>query len=108
MNDAVNLSAVDAVQLLKRGEVSPRELMDAVIDRIKAVDGIINAVVVQIFEEAKRKARDYEIDKDRVSDPSYLAGLPMLAKEFNEIAGTRVCFGSKLYIDQISSETDVP
>lgn len=108
MNEAVDLTASEAVRLLKHGEMSSAELMDAVIDRIEEVDGAVNAVVVRFFEEARREAGRFRLDEARIGDPSYLAGLPLLAKEFNEIAGTPVCYGSKLYLDRISETTDVP
>ncbi len=108
MNELVDLTAVEAVRLLKQRDVSSLELLEAVIEQIETVDGSVNAVVVRIFEQAREQAEKFRLDEGRSQDASYLAGLPMLAKEFNEITGTRVCYGSKLYLDQISTEDDIP
>jgi len=42
---------------LRRGEIAPREVLDALAERIAAVDAKVNALPTLCFERA-RKARD--------------------------------------------------
>ncbi len=51
------ISAVDAVDLLKRGEVSPLELVDAAAARIAATDSAINALPILCLDRARDHAR---------------------------------------------------
>ena len=43
-SDLYRRTATEVVGLLKRGEVTPLELIDAAADRIAATDGAINAM----------------------------------------------------------------
>ena len=44
MNDLVKLTARQAVDRLRRREVSPLELIDAALERIEETDGALNAL----------------------------------------------------------------
>ncbi|MXZ53028.1 MAG: amidase, partial [Acidimicrobiaceae bacterium] len=48
--DLCYLSATDAVELFRRREMSPRELMEAVIARAEEVEPTINAFTDTFFE----------------------------------------------------------
>ncbi len=51
------LDATAQAALVRSGEVSPAELVDASIERIERVDSQLNAVVYQRFEKARAEAR---------------------------------------------------
>ena len=51
MQDAIGLAG-----LLRRREVSAREVITAHIGRIEAVDPVVNAIVTRTFESALAKA----------------------------------------------------
>jgi amidase len=70
------LDATDQAALVARGEVSPRELVDAAIDRIEALDGPINALTYRTFDEARRHA-----DGPLPGGP--FRGVPFLLKDLN-------------------------
>ncbi len=53
MNDYAQHDATALAELVRKKEVSPRELVDDAIARIEAVDGQLNAVVMRFFEEAR-------------------------------------------------------
>jgi amidase len=55
--DVFRLTAHEAVRQLKRGEVSPLELVDAAIARIEATNGAVNAIVTTCYERAREHAR---------------------------------------------------
>ena len=47
-----NLDATAQADLVRAGEVSPRELAEASIERIEALNGELNAVIHPLFEQA--------------------------------------------------------
>jgi amidase len=50
------MDAVDQAALVRRGDVSATELLDAAIERIESVDPHLNAVIIRWFDEAHRAA----------------------------------------------------
>ena len=68
-DELVRLTAVEAVDRLLRGEVSPTELVEASIARTESVDGTLNAMPTHCFERAREHARRIE-RKKRPSRPS--------------------------------------
>ena len=46
MTDLIHLTACAAVDMLKAGDVTPQEMVDAAYDRIEAVDGAVNATPI--------------------------------------------------------------
>jgi amidase len=56
-NELVRLDATEQASLVRRGEVSPLELVDAAIMRIDALIPRLNAVIHRFYDEARRQAR---------------------------------------------------
>ncbi|MGZ4764438.1 MAG: amidase, partial [Ilumatobacteraceae bacterium] len=50
------MDAVDQAALVRRGEVSATELLDAAIERIESIDPQLNAVIIRWFDDARRAA----------------------------------------------------
>jgi len=50
------LDATDHAALVRSGQVSPVELLDAAIERIEQIDPSLNAVIIRWFDEARRDA----------------------------------------------------
>lgn len=88
-DELATLDAVDQANLVKRGEVSPRELVEAAIRRIEAVNPKINAVIDFRFEKALALAGS----RDLPNGP--LKGVPTLVKDV-AIAGEANYLGSRL------------
>ena len=55
-DDLSRLDAVEQAALVRRGEATPRELVDAAIARIEEVDPTVQAVLHRRFEQAQREA----------------------------------------------------
>jgi amidase len=49
------MDAVDQAALVASGQVSPRELLEAAIERIERIDPTLNAVVIRWFDHARRQ-----------------------------------------------------
>lgn len=73
-----SLTIAAAHEKLKKKEVSATELLQSCIDRVKGVDGKINAVVHRNFEGALEEAKKFDA-KGEVTHP--LSGIPYLAKD---------------------------
>jgi len=54
--DLARLDATAQAELVRRGEASPVELVDAAIDRIEAANGEINAVIHKLYDKGREAA----------------------------------------------------
>ncbi|MFO0633538.1 MAG: amidase [Nannocystaceae bacterium] len=81
----LDVSAMTLARWVRERRVSPRELVDAHIDRIGAVNPALNAVIAQRFEAARREAAQAEAQVMAARDPAELPpllGLPFSTKEY--------------------------
>lgn len=100
--ELAGMTATRIVGLLKAGEVSALELLDALESRIQAVDPVINALPVLCFDRARNQARQKTGRSNGV-----LAGLPVAIKDLNEVSGVRTTFGSLVHKDHIPTRSDL-
>ena len=99
MDDLAALDATDQADLVRTGEVTPVELVDAAIDRAEAVNGPLNAIVTPLYERARALAAG-----DLPDGP--FRGVPMVLKDFAaEWEGTRFTEGSAFAADYVSTHT---
>ncbi|MEW2915115.1 amidase family protein [Leisingera sp. JC11] len=98
------LEAHEVVTLLKKGEVSSRELLDAAFERIEAVRPSINATTVTCKERAYEAVDN--LDDSENDNPGWLAGLPIGIKDLTPVAGVRTTFGTKGLADLVPKESD--
>jgi len=56
VTEPLDLDAVGQAELVRRGEVSPAELVDAAIGRIEARNPVLNAVIHERFDAARAEA----------------------------------------------------
>jgi amidase len=102
-----NLTACEAVTLLKKREVTPRELIDAAAARIEATNTRINAMVTLCLERARDHARRLEkLDRSSLP-PQFLHGLPIAVKDNTDVAGVRCTSGSRIYAQRIAQASDI-
>jgi Asp-tRNA(Asn)/Glu-tRNA(Gln) amidotransferase A subunit family amidase len=95
MTDLHYLPAAEALRLFRARELSPVELVTAVIERAEAVEPVINAFAETFYEQALDQARAAEARyAGRGGQPRPLDGLPVAVKEEAEVAGQRNTLGS--------------
>ena len=87
--------------MLRRREVSAREVTAAHIQRIEDVDGAVNAVVTRTFEAALDQAARADEALARGAEPGPLHGLPVAHKDLHDTAGVRTTYGSVLFADHV-------
>ena len=86
-HDATALAA-----LVRAGEISPHELIEAAVRRLEAVNPSVNAVVYRMDDEARAAAA--AVDREAV-----FAGVPFLAKDLqSDYAGHPTSRGSRLMV----------
>ena len=104
MTDLTKLTARAAVDLLRRREVSPLEMIDAAVARIEATDGFLNALPTLCVDRARTHA-------ERIVEAghglSWLGGLPIAVKDLNDVAGVKTTYGSPLFADHVPDRSDI-
>ena len=82
------LDAFGQAALLRNGEVTPLELVDHTLDRIEKLNPRLNAVVIDLFDDARKKAADLKLDAE-------FSGVPILVKDSGQqIEGTQHFLGT--------------
>jgi amidase len=104
-NPLISQSAVEVVELLKVGAITPHDCLDALESRIAQVDGAVNALPTLCLERA-RKAADAALAKP-MAERGLLAGLPVAIKDLTEVKGVRTTHGSPIFADHISAFSDI-
>lgn len=98
------LEAHQVVALLERGEISPRDLLDACYARMAEVEPAVNATPTLCPERAY--AALARLDKADKSHPGWLGGLPVGIKDLTTVKGVRTTFGTRAMADFVPDETD--
>jgi amidase len=92
--DLSRLDATAQAELVRQGEISPRELVEAAINRIEKVNPQLNAVITPLFEKAHAAAASRELPQGP------FAGVPLLLKDLGVwSAGDRYCAGMRFLRD---------
>ncbi len=99
-NDLIRLSAVTVRDLLRRGQVTPADLVEAAIARIEAVDGPVNALPTRCFDRARAQAASLK------GSDTVLGGLPLVIKDNNEVGGVRSTGGTPIFADRVPAASD--
>src|SRR6202171_1716904 len=84
--------------LVRKRQVSARELLDEAIARTAKVDPQINAVVVKHYDYAQR-----QIDRGLPDGP--FTGVPFLLKDLDILEGTRTTSGASVYKNNVPDHT---
>jgi aspartyl-tRNA(Asn)/glutamyl-tRNA(Gln) amidotransferase subunit A len=87
--DLPALTIADLQTLLRRREISPREVLDALQARIKDVDKTIDAYLSIDFEAAVKEAEKVDVDLP-------LGGVPIAIKDIINVAGQPCTCASKI------------
>src|SRR5437870_4299906 len=97
-NQLARFDAIAQAELMRRGEVSATELVEAAIARIEALNPQLNAVVTPLYDFGRAAART-------IHGSSRLAGVPYLLKDLGAgLAGTRQTSGSRALAGYVSHE----
>ena len=93
MTDTTWLDATAQAELVRSGQVSPKELVEAAIDRIDRVNPQLNAVIRERFDAARTEAAG------ELPDGPF-RGVPMLLKDLGcHVAGEATHYGTSFLRD---------
>lgn len=81
-------SATEIARRIRAGELSAVEAVEAHIQRIEAVNPALNAVVVPLFDQARKEAAAADAARARGEALGPLHGVPITIKECHHVAGT--------------------
>ncbi|GAB4060465.1 amidase [Uliginosibacterium sediminicola] len=94
LQDIAALDGIARGELLRRGELSPRELLEATISAATALNPQLNAISETLYDSARAEVSQTPL----MASP--LAGQPMFIKDlFMPVAGARMQNGSLLFKD---------
>ena len=103
MNELHWLPAVEAARRIAAGELSPVELVGALLDRIDRIDPALHSVVRVDREAAMQEARNAEAEAraGRLRGP--LHGVPIGVKDIIDVAGQPTTCQSRILADKLAS-----
>jgi len=96
--DYGSYDGVGLAGLVRKKDISAKELLDEAIARTEKIDSKINAVVVKHYDYAK-----LQIEQGLPDGP--FSGVPFLLKDLDLLAGTRTTFGASIYKDDVADHT---
>ncbi len=100
-------TATEAVNALRRGAISSRELTAHVFERIKKHNTKINAFVTLLEEQAMARAKEADQALAKKQPWGKLHGLPIVVKDVFATDGVRTTSGSKLLEKYVPKEDAV-
>jgi amidase len=96
--DYDSFDAIGLADLVRKGQVTAKELLDEAVARTAKVDPEINAVVVKHYDYAERQITNGLADRP-------FTGVPFLLKDLDLLAGTRTTFGASVYENDVADHT---
>jgi amidase len=107
-NELWRLSAVETVARLKKGELSPLDLVEASARRIAEVEPAVNALPTLCLDRARDHAKRIMqggAGCEAAGEAGWLAGLPVSIKDLTDVAGVRTTYGSPLFADHVPAKS---
>lgn len=108
MSEFAFLSATDLASKIKNREISCEELLAYYLDRVDRYNDDLNAIVVDVREQALSEARAADAALVNGDALGPLHGVPMTIKESYNLAGTPTTWGSPDWQDNVPTEDAVP
>jgi amidase len=104
-SELIAARATALVERLRRDEITPLDLLDALEWRIAAIDPKVNALPTLCFDRARDNAR--ALMQKPASERGRLAGMPVPIKDLTAVAGVRSTSGSPIFADYVPETSDV-
>ena len=100
-DDLCYITATEALARFRSLDLSPVELMSAVIARSEAVNPAVNAYTYTFYERALEQAEEAEARYRSGAETRPLEGVPIVIKDFHPVAGETTTFGSRMFANHV-------
>ena len=104
----IQTDALTLARRIRTKEISPVSVVEAVLQRIEALQPTVNAFVTVTADEAREAARRAEAAVMAGEPLGPLHGVPFSVKDLLFTRGTRTTMGSLIFADQVPTEDAVP
>lgn len=104
MSDVPILTIAEAARLIAARRLSPLDLAKSCIDRVAAMDGVLNSFLLVTAELALEQARSAEADIMRHGPRGPMHGVPYALKDIYDTAGIRTTAQSARCKDRVPAE----
>ncbi len=101
-------TATELGQVFRSGQARPSDALAAVLARIEAVNGSLNAIVTLDLPGARAAAATADQRWQAGTPLSPLDGVPLTVKDNLFVAGLRATWGSLLFADHVAPQDDLP
>ena len=99
MSDVLELTLSQAARMVRERKLSPVELVEASLARIRQHDGVLKSFITVFEEQAMQVARAAELLSGAGHELGPLQGIPIALKDNVAVRGTRTTAGSKVLSD---------
>jgi aspartyl-tRNA(Asn)/glutamyl-tRNA(Gln) amidotransferase subunit A len=106
-DDICRTDAVSLARRIRQRELSPTEVVDAVLDRMERLNPALNAFCTPTPDLARAEARRVEAAIMAGEEVGPLAGIPVAIKDLVLTKGIRTVSGCWAYADFIPDEDDI-
>jgi amidase len=105
--DLAFASALDQAAMIRRGDLSPSELVDGYLERIEQLDGKLDSYLTVAADQAREAARGAEQRAARGDfEGSPFLGVPVSIKDLADTAGIRTTHGTATFADRVPDHDD--
>jgi amidase len=98
--------AARQAELVRSGEVSPRELVDLYLERIERIDPKLNAFRIVLAERARAEAEEAERRRSS-GDAGPLNGVPIAIKDTQDLEGEVTMHGTSCFDRPAAADTEM-
>jgi amidase len=108
VSDLWKLTAVEAVSLLRKKQVTPIDLIEASARRIAEVEPAVNALPTLCLDRARDHAKRIMAGGaacEASDEAGWLAGLPVSIKDLTDVAGVRTTYGSPIFANHVPAKS---
>lgn len=110
VSDELTWMSGDAMaSAIRRRELSPVELVDAVLGQLERTEPNLNAFVTVVAEQARAQAREAEkaVMSSAPDDLPPIFGVPITVKDLSDTAGVRTTYGSVAFADHVPASDSI-
>ena len=100
MDDILHASIAQIAAQIRKGEISPVELIEATLETIDQCEPHLNAFITLFHEESLERAGQVEAEIRSGKDLGPLHGMPIALKDIIYVEGTRSTAGSNFFSEE--------